>query len=178
MPHNDNLSASLEDYLEAIYRAAEADGTTRTGVLAKRLQVSSASVTGALHALDEHGLVNYRPYKQVTLTPAGEAAAARIARRHRVLRDFLADVLLLDAETADTTACRIEHAISEDVLERMVCLADLIAACPRLRGTRQACLRAMCNGSFTTTDCAACLADGAAGLEPNEPAAARPADTK
>ena len=67
----ERLSASLEDYLEAIFHVVEAKQASRAKDIADRLNVNSSSVTSALHALKERGLVNYEPYDLVTLTPEG-----------------------------------------------------------------------------------------------------------
>jgi DtxR family Mn-dependent transcriptional regulator len=68
---NNDLSASLEDYLEAIYNLAEAKKVARSRDIAEALGVSRASVTGALRALKEKGLIEHEPYGYVTLTEAG-----------------------------------------------------------------------------------------------------------
>ncbi len=75
------LSESLEDYLEAIYHLVAEKQVARSRDIATRLRVGRSSVTGALQALSEKGLVNYEPYEAITLTRGGRAAAARRARR-------------------------------------------------------------------------------------------------
>ena len=74
------LSASLEDYLEAIFHLVAEEQVARARDIAKRLKVGQSSVTGALHALAEKGLVNYAPYEVITLTHKGEAAAREVVR--------------------------------------------------------------------------------------------------
>ena len=61
------LSASLEDYLEAILHLVTEKQVARSRDIAKRLRVNRSSVTGALQALAKKGLVNYEPYEAVTL---------------------------------------------------------------------------------------------------------------
>ena len=69
---SDNLSASLEDYLEAILNLTSESNVARSKDIAKLLSVSRSSVTGALRVLKKKGLANYKPYDYVTLTnPAG-----------------------------------------------------------------------------------------------------------
>jgi DtxR family Mn-dependent transcriptional regulator len=113
------LSASQEDYLEAIHWLEQTHGTARSRDIAARLSVTRASVTGALRQLQHDGLINYDPYCRVTLTETGAAIAENVIRRHAVLRDFLYRVLGLKDATADRFACAIEHAIDDEVRRRL-----------------------------------------------------------
>ena len=72
---NDKLSASLEDYLEAIYNLAAEFNVVRSKNIAELLGVSKSSVTGAMRVLKKRGLANYKPYDCITLTESGQAAA-------------------------------------------------------------------------------------------------------
>ncbi|WP_310601397.1 metal-dependent transcriptional regulator [Desulfobulbus sp.] len=114
------LSSSLEDYLETIYLVAREQGAARSKDIIGRLSVSAASVTEALRALDSRGLVNYAPYALITLTPKGEIRAREILHRHETLRDFFVEVLGVDPRVADSGACRIEHVISDEILDSMI----------------------------------------------------------
>ena len=122
------LSASQEDYLEAILDISDEAGTARVRDIASRLGVSMPSVTVALRALSERGMVNYEPYKTVTLSPSGKVYAQSVRRRHKVLRDFLTEVLGVDAERAEVNACRLEHAVDDTVLDRIESLVELFDA--------------------------------------------------
>lgn len=126
------LSDSLEDYLEAIHHIVRAKGAARGKDISERLKVNRSSVTGALHALAEKNLVNYAPYDLVTLTPEGGRVAECVVHRHEVLRDFISRVLGMDERTAEENACRMEHAASEAVLDRLAQFIDLIRFCPRI----------------------------------------------
>lgn len=131
MAHVQTLSESMEDYLETIFLLIRDKAVARSRDIAERLGVSRPSVTGALQALAERSLVNYEPYGYVTLTPAGEAEAKRVARRHEVLKDFMVKVLSIGEAEADATACRMEHAVSKTVVDRLVDFAEFIETCPR-----------------------------------------------
>ncbi|MBM9538711.1 metal-dependent transcriptional regulator [Desulfobulbus alkaliphilus] len=120
MPRRKKLSASMEDYLEAIYLISREQGHARNKEIIHRLGVSGPSVTEALQTLSDRGLVNYVPYESVTLTPQGEAIAADVYHRHQTLRDFFVEVLCLDEQLADEGACKIEHVISMEFIERIV----------------------------------------------------------
>jgi DtxR family transcriptional regulator, Mn-dependent transcriptional regulator len=118
------LSASLEDYLEAIYHIEAEKNAARARDIVRRLGVHNSSVTQALHSLSDKGLVNYAPYDLVTLTDAGRAAAGGVVERHQALRSFLVEVLGLDTAQAEHDACRLEHDISPVLLERLRLLMD------------------------------------------------------
>ncbi len=125
------LSASLEDYLEAIFRIVQEKQAARATDIGKRLKVGRSSVTGALHALAERELINYAPYDVITLTDKGKIIAEDVVRRHEVLRDFFVRVLAVDERVADTAACSMEHAIPEVILERFVEFVEFVERCPR-----------------------------------------------
>ena len=124
------VSSSLEDYLEAIYHIAEAKGAARAKDLVLRLGVHNSSVTQALRSLSEKKLVNYAPYDVITLTRKGRKAAQEVARRHRVLKDFLTRVLGVSASEADVAACRMEHVLSPSVMRKVVDFLGFVDMCP------------------------------------------------
>ena len=115
-----DLSASLEDYLEAIFLIVQDQRAARAGDIGRRLRVGRSSVTGALKALAERELIHYAPYERITLTRRGHELARQVVRRHEVLRDFFVKVLAIDRRQADAAACRLEHEISENILERFL----------------------------------------------------------
>jgi DtxR family Mn-dependent transcriptional regulator len=120
------LSESLEDYLEAIFQVEAVKKAARAKDIVGRLGVSNASVTGALRSLAAKKLVNYAPYDLITLTSKGKEYAERIIFRHNVLKSLLVDVLEVEEKTADEAACRMEHAISCDVQERLAHLLKFL----------------------------------------------------
>ena len=126
-----NLSESMENYLEVILELEQSNKVARAKDIADRLGVQRGSVTGALKNLEEKGFINYAPYSFITLTNSGKKVAKEIAYRHAVLKDFLLNILQIDPETAEHTACSMEHAIDAQTLERLVCFIDYIHKCPR-----------------------------------------------
>ena len=128
MRANTNISSSLEDYLEAIADLIDANGHAHSKELADRLQVKMPSVTNALQALAARDLIEYRSHQPVVLTAAGAQAAAIIRKRHLCLCRFFEDVLELPHDEADTTACKVEHDIDENVLRKLVALTDVLTA--------------------------------------------------
>ncbi len=127
----DVLSSNMEDYLEAIYNIVQEKNAARSKDIAEKLGVNRSSVTGALHSLAEKKLINYTPYDFVTLTPRGEKLAEGISHRHMVLREFFVDMLGIGEEEAEESACRMEHAASELLLERLERFITFLKTCPR-----------------------------------------------
>ena len=128
----DNLSASLEDYLEAIFHIAKEKKAARAKDISDRLGVSRSSVTGALRALSQKNLINYAPYDIITLTSSGERAALDVIHRHTILKSFFVDALRIEPRTAEENACRMEHTISPAVLKRLARFIEFIEECPRI----------------------------------------------
>ena len=120
MAKQKKLSASLEDYLEAIYLISREQGEARSREIIKHLGVTGPSVTEALQLLSGKGLVNYAPYEAITLTKKGEIIARDVLHRHETLRDFFIEVLGIDFKTADDGACKMEHMVSAGIIERMI----------------------------------------------------------
>ena len=125
------ISASMEDYLETIFLLVEKEAVARSKDIAKRLNVTRASVTGALQNLAERGLVNYERYGYITLTKEGTDVARDVVRRHEALKTFFINVLDIDAGEADKAACQMEHAIPRRVVDRLIDFADFVETCPR-----------------------------------------------
>jgi len=126
-----DLSESMQDYLEAILAIQKKYQVARVKDIAEKLNILRGSVTGALKNLAEKGLINYEPYSFITLTEQGKIMAEEITRRHRVIRDFLQYILLMDHQTADQNACRMEHAMDREAVDRLVAFIEYIYKCPR-----------------------------------------------
>lgn len=131
MSHSDAMTASLEDYLEAIFQIIAEKKAVRPKDIAKRLSVSNASVTGALRSLSERELIHYAPYDVISLTSSGDKAAKDVIRRHEILRDFFTKVLAVKDAESDEAACRMEHSIPKSILERFIRFAEFVEVCPR-----------------------------------------------
>lgn len=110
-----HLTMANEDYLEAIYRIMEVQGSpdgVRSVDVAEQLDVSKASVNKAVSTLKEAGYVTQSHYGRVQLTEEGKTYAAHVWRCHRMLRAFLENELGVEHKIADVEACRMEHALS------------------------------------------------------------------
>lgn len=126
------LSAQMEDYLESIYHLCEEQGVARVKSIANRLLVSYPSVVGAIKNLKRRKLVYQEHYGYVRLTDEGEKIAGKVIYRHEVLTRFLMDILGLDLETASNDACKIEHAVSSETVQRLGAIAEFIENEPRV----------------------------------------------
>jgi len=113
------LSRSVEDYLKAIYALNEQAEPAGTNRLAAALDVQPASVSGMIRRLAEDGLVEHEPYRGVRLTHAGNREALKILRRHRIIESYLVTHLEYGWEDVHREAERLEHAASDDLVDRM-----------------------------------------------------------
>jgi len=163
MAHPTALSSNMEDYLEAIFHISSEKQAARAKDIADRLKVNKSSVTGALRSLSEKGYVNYAPYDIITLTDEGKIIAEDVVRRHETLKDFFIKILLLEENDAEEASCKIEHAISDKILNRLINFVEFVEICPRggqewIKG-----FRSHCEKGDTSIRCAnsisLCLAD-------------------
>lgn len=114
-----NLSASLEDYLEIICNSLENNESVKAVELAKKLNVSRASVSEALSKLSEKNLIVNEGHKGITITNEGLKRAQEVILKHNTLTSFFENILGLDKEISEENACKIEHVISDDVFSRI-----------------------------------------------------------
>src|SRR5215211_5645318 len=115
----ETLTRSVEDYLKAIYRLSPEGRFASTSGIAHLLELSAPSVSGMVKRLSEHGLLEHVPYKGVQLTPEGRRAALRMLRRHRLIEAYLVAFLGYTWDTVHDEAERLEHAVSDTLVERM-----------------------------------------------------------
>jgi DtxR family Mn-dependent transcriptional regulator len=114
-----DLTISGEDYLKAIYHLSEAGAPATTTGIAEALALTAPSVSGMVKRLADAGLLEHLPYKGVTLTEAGRQAALKMLRRHRVIEAYLVSFLGYGWDTVHDEAERLEHAVSDDLVNRM-----------------------------------------------------------
>jgi DtxR family Mn-dependent transcriptional regulator len=118
-PEPHSLSGPVEDYLKAIYDLELVGAPASTNDIADRLAISPASVSGMVRRLADQGLITHEPYRGVRLTSEGRRAALRTLRRHRILECYLTEVLGYPWDRVHEEAERLEHAASEELVERM-----------------------------------------------------------
>ena len=109
----------VEDYLKAVWMLQQQESPVSTSRIAERLGLTSAAVTAMIKRLAENHLLRHEPYYGVRLTGAGELAALRIIRRHRVLELFLVEKLGYEWDRVHGEAERLEHAASDELIERL-----------------------------------------------------------
>jgi DtxR family Mn-dependent transcriptional regulator len=116
-------SQTVENYLKAIYMAQgspeESGKLVPMGQLAAALGVVPGTATTMVKTLADSGLVRYEPYAGVRLTAAGERLAALVLRRHRLIELFLVNVLGMNWTEVHEEAERLEHAVSERLIDRI-----------------------------------------------------------
>lgn len=113
------LTFTMENYLEAIYELSRQGNGARVSDIAERLGVTKASTNSAMSTLAEKGLIVSEKYKEVFLTPEGFKLAEFTSKKHRVIQQFLIEVLKVEPSVADSDACAIEHVISNDSIAAM-----------------------------------------------------------
>ncbi len=159
------LSASLEDYLEAILGVIERKQKVHVNDIAERLGVTMPSVTGALRRLVKRKLVRHQPYGAVDLTEKGREIAEEVMRRHRLLTTFFERILGLDAKLAQKNACQMEHVMDREALERLARYVEFAEECPLDVCTWQGGFGDYCQGRQRSAECAARLEEARARLE-------------
>ena len=114
------ITESAENYLKAIFKL-EGTGSdvVQTGTIAERLGVRAPSVSRMLKRLGENGWVEHTAYQGVRLTAQGRAHALRVIRSHRILETYLVEVLGMPWDRVDAEVERLEHVVSEDLVNRL-----------------------------------------------------------
>ena len=115
----EEYTAPVEDYLKAIYEIERATGAAATTDIAQRLAIAPASVSGMVRRLADQGLLDHERYRGVKLTEEGRRVALRTLRRHRVIEAYLAQALGYPWDRVHAEAERLEHAASDELIDRM-----------------------------------------------------------
>lgn len=147
MLKEETISASLEDYLEAIALLSHEHEVphAHARAIADMLNVKKPSVTNALKVLAQSGHIKYSPNRPVKLTEKGQDTAKRILLRHRQLEDFFSGVLQLSKEQSDALACRIEHIVDDEFVERLAVLTERVLYSDDSRKLREYLIEKFCS---------------------------------
>lgn len=113
------LSEAIQDYLKAIYKLGDGDGRVTVTALARAMGVSPASASAMVKKLAALDLLAHEPYRGAHLTEAGRRVALEVIRHHRLLELYLAETLGLHVDDVHAEADRLEHALSEELEERI-----------------------------------------------------------
>lgn len=112
------ISASLEDYIEAIHQISKEKQIVKAIDLSKRLDVKRSSVAEAIKNLTRRELVTYEN-NELNLTDKGLEIAKEVINRHNTLYNFFAEILKINPEEAQLNACRVEHVITENAFKKL-----------------------------------------------------------
>lgn len=112
-------NTSKEDYLSVIYKYRNSRQEIKPNLIAEKLGVTRAAVTDMLRKLSREQLIQYAPYKSVSLTIPGETYARTIIRRHRIWETFLSQVVGFPWDKVHAEAGRLEHASSDELIDRL-----------------------------------------------------------
>ncbi|NLG92215.1 MAG: Fur family transcriptional regulator [Clostridiales bacterium] len=118
----DALTASMEDYLEMIYRLSYETGFTRIHILSKALNVQPSSATKMVQNLAQIGMVKYERYGFIMLEEKGKKTGAWLLKRHTILEDFSRIIGVGDSCLLEETE-KTEHMFSK---ETILCFADFV----------------------------------------------------
>ena len=115
-------SPSLEQYVEAIAHLLTKDKVCSISEIADEVQVSRPAASRAIRELSEKQFVEHKAYGYVDLTPSGQSLADILTERHQALFEFLTEILGFDHDWADQEACRLEHQVDDELVERLSAL--------------------------------------------------------
>jgi len=127
---DDFLTASMEDYLEMVFRLSRENGFTRVSELASALNVQPSSVTKMAQKLADQGLVNYEKYGYIVLTKKGRRLGRQLMYRHQVVEDFLRILGVSEGLLEETE--KIEHTLNEQTLRALDRLVQYLRGHPEI----------------------------------------------
>jgi DtxR family transcriptional regulator, Mn-dependent transcriptional regulator len=133
------MQKSTQDYLKVVYSLSKNGDLVSNTDIAQKLDVTPASVTEMLKKLSEDGYIKYSPYHASTLTDKGLQEAQKITRKHRLLENFLSNVLHIGNDKVHEEACQMEHTLSDEAEESLCRFLKHPDTCPDDGKTIPAC---------------------------------------
>jgi len=124
------ITPAIEDYLRTIYALEEEVQPVIAARVAEEVGVTPSTMVSTLRRLEGEGYLKVVRRKEIHLTAEGKQVAERILRRHFLLERFLTDLLGLDWVKAHQEAHRLEHALSQEVEDRLAKLLGYPTTCP------------------------------------------------
>ncbi|WRS28750.1 metal-dependent transcriptional regulator [Oscillospiraceae bacterium MB08-C2-2] len=122
------LREASENYLETILRLEDENRSVRSIDVATAMEVSRPSVNKAIGVLKKAEMVEQQPYGRIILTEKGRCKAMEVTHRHKLLKGFLINILKVEEPTADNEACRMEHVISDDTLNKLAKFVESLSS--------------------------------------------------
>ena len=137
----EGYSEAIEDFLKAVYLLQQETDRVQTSMLAEALGITAPSTTEMAKKLAKANLVVHEPYRGIRLTSAGERVALEIVRNHRLLELFLVQALGYTWDEVHEEAERLEHAVSDRLIQRMTEYLGHPRFDPRLKLHKSRCAR-------------------------------------
>lgn len=119
MEYNESIYESGEDYLECILRISKRQGTVKSIDIANEMNYSKPSISRAMKVLHDKGYIYMDDKKYIHLTDEGFEKAEEVYKRHLLIKEALIELLDVDPKTAEKDACRIEHIVSNETIEKI-----------------------------------------------------------
>ena len=113
------ITSSLEDYLEFIHNKISQDKEIKAIDIANKFNVSRPSVSEALIRLADMDLIIYEGRRGIKITPKGIKYAKKTVKKHKILTEFFTKILKIDNTLADKNACKIEHVIDDELINKI-----------------------------------------------------------
>jgi len=129
------LTTKEEDYLETIFRLSEQLDEVGISDVAKERGVTLPTVISAVTRLKRDGLISKQHYGKIHLNPTGRKRAREIYKRHKAIKAFLIEILELSPGIAEKEACRMEHAMQPETINRLVSFMETVQGCPVRKST-------------------------------------------
>lgn len=119
MKKEDNsLTASMEDYLEMIYRLSLSNGFTRIHELSDALNVQPPSATKMVQKLAELNLLKYEKYGVIMLKENGKVIGEALLKRHNIIEEFFRIIGVPEENILQETE-KMEHTICDKTVNRL-----------------------------------------------------------
>lgn len=114
---DEEITASMEDYLEMIYRCTDDNGFIRIGDLSEKLNVKPSSATKMVQKMAELSLLVYKKYGIIILTPKGKSLGKYLLNRHNIIEKFLKNIGIKEDILMHTEL--IEHSIDKEIVKKL-----------------------------------------------------------
>ena len=118
------ITASMEDYVEMVYRLADEKGYSRIGDLAAALNVQPPSASKMVQKLAEMGYVQFEKYGVIELSPNGYSLGAYLLKRHETLERFFKLLGVQEGLLEETE--KIEHYITPETVKKIMLLVEFM----------------------------------------------------
>lgn len=141
-----SLTASMEDYIEMIYRLSISNGFTRINELSQSLNVQPPSTTKMVQRLANMGYLKYAKYGVLMLEERGKEVGAWLYKRHMILEDFMRIIGVSDSMILQETE-KIEHTLSNDTTACIEILITFLAGNPDITSRYEAYKTEQCSNS-------------------------------